>query len=429
MLDRVNSFFNSRIPVIKLEETSWYHQNILELLFFGIIDNFRKKIHSERTRESESSFDKVYNVLIIFLILFVISSPFLVLNLVFLQNDILNLSNNLLQLGVILFFGSISWTLLIYLSLEFKNLIQAKIFYLTQNRTLASDFLNFMIKRFFGGFYFEWPSNRGIRIYLRSAFFLVPTIGGIVILYGNLYIASISAAIFNFNILEAALFLVKAMPYFMISFIVFTLFFIGTTSFLIFLILLLAVLKLPLEIKPFVEMGDTKQFGELLVRWLYLTGFVFGIYPLLSFMNYVDLNNLPFSQISYLINKNQTLGNLTQIVKVNVDKSITEIPISGIMNNIGLIVFILIFILLAFIIVFALHYRIKHKKNAELKRLELNMSNFNFSQIDNSAQINRYQFYLSQYEAVLALYEWPIKKLFVIEILIAISLLFIPRLF
>jgi len=236
--------------------------------------------------------------------------------------------------------------------------------------------------------------------------------------------------LFKFQNFEAFL-TILSLTFFIILlfFTSFTSFFIISTIGFILLIILIAVLALPLEIKPFIEMGDTKKYGEIIVYSLYLSGLVIGVYPLLSVMNQIDINNLPISQMSYQIIANQTFGNIISILKRTVSSSLNEITIGSISSIMILFYIFFIFVSMAVAIVIALHYRINQKKTEEIERLESMLSYINFSQSENPVNSNRNQYLLSQYENILTLHEWPIKKRFVLQLLISMLFLFISHLF
>jgi len=88
MPEQLVPYLKSFFPKIKEEELSWNNQNILEILFFTIIDKTRKLFHSEKNRSLESFFDKVINMLIIFFILFVLTSLFFILPVISAPGDL-----------------------------------------------------------------------------------------------------------------------------------------------------------------------------------------------------------------------------------------------------------------------------------------------------------------------------------------------------
>lgn len=410
------NFQNIKLPIpqIKDQKLSFDHQNIVELLFFFII----QKIHGKNNWMRLS--EKFFNIVILYLIICIISSFFFIIPVILNPNSttLFTFAINLL----FLLFASISWAYFIYLSQDFKDLIQRKILPEIKHHRIFLKLLN----QFLNGTYCEWGRLK-FRVYMRSFFLLFPILGLLILTYRFLQTN------FNFNInFESTLFLLNFLyNSFFGIFLAFLFIFIIITVVFIILFLFLFVMIIPITIKPYIEMGDTKKYGEIIVGCLYLIAFVLGIFPLNYLITHFNINELPISQLSIIPIQHQTVGNITFLIRQTVTESINEISFGRFTDFGGYILFFSILFFFCLSIILRIHYRISKKKQEEQNRLENSISSIDFSQndvqIDNQINIQRDQYLLIQYEKIIALKEWPVHRTFPISIIISIFLLFISK--
>ena len=176
---------------------------------------------------------------------------------------------------------------------------------------------------------------------------------------------------------------------------------------------MLAVRDLTLEINPLLEKGGIGIFGNFIVNCLYLVSIALSLFPILIIIQIINGN---FSQISQMTQQPVVLI-FTQNMKTIVHTSMNGFSIDNIWNINFLFYFgfFLIAVFFAVMIIISIHYQIKEKKMIEIKRLEklLNQSLLNKENEDAIQKI------LSQYDRILTLHEWPIKNVFVLELLIS----------
>jgi hypothetical protein len=84
---------------------------------------------------------------------------------------------------------------------------------------------------------------------------------------------------------------------------------------------------------------------------------------------------------------------------------------------------------LAIVTITIIHFRIKGRKKEEQMRLEGMISYINFPEPENFVNRNRNQYLLALYREIQNLHEWPAKRIFILEFLFSVLLLFISRIF
>jgi hypothetical protein len=190
---------------------------------------------------------------------------------------------------------------------------------------------------------------------------------------------------------------------------------------LIFVYLWVSVRFLPLEINPVHDMGGTGLFGKIIVHCIFLVSLALGIIPLSTIMGKIDL-----SLLSHITIPAETLGNATASVRNDIINSISTLPIDTFSKYIGYIDWYCLFLLMAFSVILILHDRIKRRKEEIHSQLEQKISAIDFNNAENK---DDKQYYLDLYETVLKSSEWPIKKIFGLELIISVLPLFISFLY
>jgi hypothetical protein len=180
----------------------------------------------------------------------------------------------------------------------------------------------------------------------------------------------------------------------------------------------------PLEINPLLEMGGTEKYGELIVHILYLVAFALGIAPIFLLIPKLGDTTIQIPQFT-----NQTFGDIRAILVTKIWKPINEMPIST-FSQFGAVILTFIFLVfLAILIIFLIHNQIKEKKKEDLDRLEGMISYIDFFQPESLVARDRNQYLLYLYDKISNLHEWPIKKVFILEVFVSRLLLFISNIF
>lgn len=421
MRKRIGSHIRSLIPLIKEDEGfSLETKSFPEKIFYKVVDNIRSLFNLKIDRKKNLFFDQFFvDTIIFFGIFFSLCYVFYYLPMEYLSNDP---SKNIVlgQLFVLVLLNSIIWAGYVYIIQSFKSLTREK--FIPAVNKIPKTRLNYprLFSQFFRGFRVEWNSGFGINFYIRSYLIGMPLILGIVFLTITPIIGSISEVFFSHNI-DALISLYLSIVVLSIGAIaVFFAFLILITIPVIFLYLLIVVRFLPLDINSFHEMGGTGRFGNIIINCIFLSSFAIGTMPILSTIGKLDLTSfhIPIPE--------GNVGNATTFIKGEIVKSVNAIPINSFSKYVGFIEFFLFFILLALLVITALHYRIKQNKEEMLTNLERIISDTDFTCAENK-ETNLY--YLALYEKISATSEWPIKKIFAIELIISVLPLFISLLF
>lgn len=434
MFKSTSGWIKSLIPSYKKEDIGWDKQNFLEWLFFLIIDHIFINVNKilkispiSYSRDQDSLLTRLVNTIIIFLFLFVISFIFLVFPLLTANNDPSTIKF-IFQVVLIILFGSISWAGFVYLSWDFRDLVRSKI----QPENLQYDpplLEPFFLRQYFNGICIEWPSGKTIQFYLRDLASFVMVIFVLIYTMNQFLANSLNDIISHLGIFSFLQLLVILIPFLLVLFIVFVITSTIITVIIIFTFLLSAALMLSLDINPYLEMGGTQKYGDLIINTLYKIAFAIGILPLLAIFSEIDFNKILNLPQGFQGIQNQTMANLTVMTKEAINHSFDAVSI-GTFSKYG--VFLQLFFilaLLAIITIVIIHFRINRRKKEELNRLEGMISYINFPEPENYVNQNRNQYLLSLYREVQNLREWPVKRIFVLELLISVLLLFISRIF
>ena len=178
--------------------------------------------------------------------------------------------------------------------------------------------------------------------------------------------------------------------------------------------------NLPLGLNPYIEMAGTEKYGKFIVNSLYLISFTIGVIPLVVIIQQINFNTILIQQLS-----SQKLGNITHYIGQITIETISDISLNSVSTYSDFIIIFIFFLGFALCLIGILHKRIKEHKNEEKERIKNILKDIDFYEIDNPNISNQNQYLLFLYEKVLSSHEWPIKKLFIIDVLFSIALLFI----
>jgi hypothetical protein len=123
------------------------------------------------------------------------------------------------------------------------------------------------------------------------------------------------------------------------------------------------------------------------------------------------------------------MTNFTVMTKEAINHSFDVVSVGTFSKYGAFLQLFFILALIAVVIIIIIHFRIAGRKNDEIKRLEGMISYINFPEPENYMNQNRNQYLLSLYRELQNLREWPVKRIFVLELLISVLLLFISRIF
>jgi hypothetical protein len=420
MFKRIVHCINSLIPTIKDEELSLETKSIPEKIFYKIVDSIRSFFDSEIDREKGLYFDQFFvDASILFLFFWIMSLFFYVLPMIFLSTD--PGKNSILgQMSAVVLLASFLWAGYVYIIQSFKNLTREKFLPVIEKNPQTRLDYSKMFGLFFEGTRVEWNTGFGLNIYIRSCLVGGLLISAICLMMKN-PISELISGIFISHSLNALISLyLSIVAVSIVGIAIFIVFLTVFTVPIIFLLLLIAIRFLPLEINSFYDMGGTGQFGKIIINCIYLVSFALGTIPLIPLVTKLNLSSyhIPIPEGS--------IGNATTFIKEELVKSVNAIPVDSFSNYLGYIELFLIFILLAILVIFSLHYKIKRNKEETLSDIERIISDTDFTRPENKEN-NLY--YLSLYEKISATNEWPIKKIFVIELIISGLPLFISLLF
>lgn len=417
MLNRIKNRFQSLLPSTELEEISLETRTVLETIFFKIIDGsikFFANVKIERGKKSVA-IDFFLDLIYISLILEMVTQTILLLpSLVASGDPYVGVFS--IQLVVITLFCAISWTGYVYLNDDFRKFVKAKIIPVLEKYgyTIDTNFYG-LFRQFFNGVNLKWQSGFSLRFHWRTVFYLAILL--LFCLTSSRIIGQLFSVFFQTPTVITFLSLVLGI----FSFIIVALFvliftFTLLTIIAIFFCLFVSVTGLNIELNPLIEMSGTQKYGEIIVKSLFLLSFVFASFPALLILTKIKtVPTIEFSQFS-----NLTFGNISTIINDKVVKTVNEAPINTLSEYYSIFLLFFFFVVAAIVIIFILHYRIKQRKLEELQNIENQLSKIDFLQISDPTMAERHQYFLSLHERISNSYEWPIKRIFVIELMLAV---------
>lgn len=409
------------VPSLKEEGYALDVRCVPEKIFYIVVDGIRSLAKSKIDREKGLFFDQfLVDTILFFWIFFSVAYMLYYLPVESFSQDP---SKNIIldQLFVIVFLASLLWTGYVYIIQSFKNLTREKLLpAIEKNPDTVARYTRFF-RQFFGGWRVEWRSGCGFNLYFRSTLLVWPPLLWIMYSMRETFWGYVTG-IFLSHSLDALVSLYLSIVVIGIVFILaFMAFLAILTVPIIFGYLWVSVRFLPLEINPFHEMGGAGVFGKLVVNCIFLVSLALGMIPLFPLLGKIDL-----SFLSHVTIPAETLGNVTVFIKTQMENSVKSIPMDTFSKYIGYIEWYLFIIFLAFLVILILHDRIKQRKEEELALLERKSAAIDFNNADNSEDK---LYYLDLYERVLGSSEWPIKKIFGLELIVSVLPLFVSFLF
>jgi hypothetical protein len=411
MFARKKHLNRSLIPSFKRGEKGFSLEErcIPEKIFYGIVDRVRSVFNSEINREKSLFFDQFsVDVIIFFTFFYLIYDILYFFPLTIFSNDPSNVLIDR-QLFLLAFLISLLWGGFVYTIQLFKNLTREKIMpFAEKDPRIQFDFAR-IFRQFFRGFQLEWDSGLKLNVYMRSSLIGLFTIGFIIYTMKDSLAGFLSGIIVSHN-LDALISLYLSLFVFSLgAFIVFFVFLTLLSVLVIFFYLLFVVALVPLEINSLQDMGGTGQFGRFIINCMYLTSVAFGMILVIPFIT------KPNSSTSFL-RPEDTLGHAVTFVKDEAVRSINAMPVSSLAKYTGYIEVFVVLAVLALVIIIALHYRIKRSKEEKLTQLEHLIADIDLTSPKNNED-NLYS--LALYEKVRLTSEWPIKKIFILELIVA----------
>jgi hypothetical protein len=328
-----------------------------------------------------------------------------------------------IQIFVITLFCSITWTGFVYLVDNFRDLIRTKIIpVLDKNEYLPESGIYDFIRQFFNGTNLKWRSGLGFRFHYRFVIFLLILIP-FCIFISKLFVQAFFAIFQNPSTITFLTFVLLIFMFILMAFFMLIITYILLTIIVIFFYLFTIVLGLEIEINPLIDMSGTQKYGEIIVRSLFLVSFGLASLPL--FLVLSRIRSMPTIQLAQF--SNQTIGNITMIIKNSVGNSVNEASLNGISQYYNIFLLFFFFVISAIIIIFLIHFRIKQRKNDELQRIENRLQDIDFYQTGDQIILERNQYLLFLHEKISSSYEWPIKKIFIVELILAILPLLVSQ--
>jgi len=417
MLNGVLQYLKSLIPQRKEEEILLDTHNIIETLFLLVLGLFRKIARFKLERKGDSTVGIfLIDLGVIFSFLGLV--PLMLCNaltLIFPEDPARNFY--FLEIFVISFFISISWTGFVYLNHNFRNLIGAKILSIQIDYERSSDQrYHTFIRQYFNGTCLKWKSGREFRVHLRSATYLLFIIIFGLKIFCEPFLQFLLHVFTNYSIELAVILLIL----YIFTFILCSLFFLIIWYVLFSVALILSFLfgvslDIPIEINPLLEMGGTKEYGNIIIKSIYLASFSIASIPLLLAISKLGA----MGEIEIVQLTSQTFGNLTSELRYSLVNSIGETSINNLLTYSSYLIVLFSFIILSIMITVLLHDRIKQRKMELIQRIESQITSVDFIQTDNQNDRDRRQYLLDIYEKTIRSSEWPIKKTFVIELIIS----------
>ena len=409
------------VPFIKEEGYSLDIKCIPERIFYIIVDGVRSLFNSKIDRNNGLFFDQFFvDMLIFFCISFFLVNTFYYLPLELLSNDP---SKNILfsQLFVVVALTSMLWAGYVYIIQSFKNLTREK--FLPAIDKIPNTIVNYprMFRQFFAGVRIEWYSGFGFNIYVRSSLIIWSLIIWIIYSMRDSWIGMVWAVFISHSVDALISLYLSTAAVSIVAILAFMTFLVIITVPVIFFYLLALVRFLPIDINPLHDMGGMGSLGKIIVHCIFLVSLALGLIPIFSILGKIDLGFL--SQIKIPA---ENLGNATAFVRTEIVQSVSAVPTNSVSKYIGFIELYCIYIILAFLVILIIHDRIKRRKEEVLSQLEQKISTINFNNGENKEN-NMY--YLELYEKVSGSSEWPLKKIFAVELIISLLPLLISFLF
>ena len=401
MVAKKNTLINFLKPTEINEELLLDQKNILEILFLWIITNSEKLVKKylkiDRIRDYNLFKNFLLDSFIVFLFLLIICSFLILLPYGIIEYE--NVLTNIWEIVFLLIFGSISWTGLVYIIQQYRELIQNN--FLDVIQEAHPVYVN-ILKQFFNGTVLKWKRGFIWRFHYRTVFLsLIITI--VTIFIFRLQIPNLINIILMKNSIEAyLLFFSTVFTTSFLAFFTFILFYNLFTIFFIFFLLFFIFNNLPLGLNPYIEMAGTEKYGKFIVNSLYLISFTIGVIPLVVIIQQINFNTILIQQLS-----SQTIGNITHYIGQITIETISDISLNSVSTYSDFIIIFIFFLGFALCLIGILHKRIKEHKNEEKERIKNILKDIDFYEIDNPNISNQNQYLLFLYEKVLSSHEWP----------------------
>ncbi|MFA6224873.1 MAG: hypothetical protein WC620_01505, partial [Methanoregula sp.] len=162
----------------------------------------------------------------------------------------------------------------------------------------------------------------------------------------------------------------------------------------------------------------------IVARYMYLFAFALGLFPLIQLIPKMQAITFQIPQFD-----NLTFGNVTIFLKTTIYNPISQMSIGSFSNYHTVILTFILYTEIAVAVMVRIHVQIKEEKVKEMDRLERMINSIDFFNTEGPANRERNQYLLCLYERVSNLHEWPIKKIFVLNLFISALLLFISSIF
>jgi hypothetical protein len=380
--------------------------NWLEFTFFALSNLGRKEklqkchvVWSDFLVDWLKIFDLMAMVTIVFLI---IPTQFLVPN----DNTKGMFYFDILTL---LLFCSIVWVGFVYSLQEFKELIRIKILpRLEKNNSVISinilDFYLNKIKIEIKGYSFH--------LFFFSIILNVFFVG----IY--LIIAAAIIQVLPLNTIWPNIFSIT-----LVVFLFYIVFYILIASLISLIVLLLFLVKCHPDINPYIEMGGFEKYGKFVINSLSLIIVALAAIPLLQLV-VQNISKFTPEKIDQSINftkfSNLSIQNFTSSIQGLITVNIGEIPISSFVNYWVYALIFLIFFALSLSILISIYVCIKKRKDDELTKLEDAIEEINFEYLYDRQSWERKIYFLYLIERVSNLQEWPVRKIYIAQILLSI---------
>ena len=421
MQSRITHWLGGFVPSIKEEGYGLDTRCFPEKIFYTIVDGIRSLLNSKRDRKNGLFFDQFFVDSILFFIVFFVLAYFLY----YLPTESYSPdpSKNLLfgQLVITVFFASLLWVGYVYIIQSFKNLTREKLLPVLEK--IPDTHVNYprSFRQFFEGMRIEWKSGFGFNVYIRSTFLILLLITAMIYPIRDSLIGMVAGVFFLHSVDTLIALYISVASLSIVFIFAFMAFLAIFTVPLIFIYLWVSARFLPLEINPFCNMGGTGSFGKIIVNCIFLVSLALGMIPLSSVIGKIDL-----SFLSNLTMPAESLGNVTASVRKQVVDSISSVPINSFSKYFIYVEMYCLFLLMAFLVILVIHDRIKRRKEEVLNQLEQKFSAIDFKNAENKEDK---QYYLDLYRTVLDSSEWPIKKIFGLELIISLLPLVISFLY
>lgn len=420
MTDRSKHIIRSIIPHLEKEDLSLDAQSIPERIFYKFVDYNREECGTVPDRVNELFFDRfIIDAVKFSLILLSFYWIFYYLPLYYLTDEP-NKNAVFWQLTFFVFLISVLWGGYVCTIQQFKNLTRNK--FLPAFEKYPGEFAIYrrLFRQLFSGFILKWRSGLRINLYLRSSLIGLFVLSWIIVFMNGSVLSRIFELFSSFDLKSLLGFYLSTFVISLGILEIFFIFLILGTVFILFIYLLLTIRSLPLEMNSLREQGGTQEFGGFILNCIYLVSLSLGSVLIIPMVGKLDPASL------HMQIPEKTIGETFSGFHDAVSQSVAAVPISNLSHFSIYIEIFLIFLCLAIIVILMLHYEIKRKKEATLKTLEHIMSKIDFTKPDDKEDK---QYYLSLYEKISLSGEWPLKKIFVLELIISFLPLFISFIF